>query len=95
MDQAHADESPVVIDALDCVSVHLELPDDRGGEVNPAGSQLGKSDRLFAGLAQSHQQPLLLGVSKRHRRIVALRWDCVAHSTVRRWAETQLRGASG
>jgi hypothetical protein len=46
-------------------------------------------------LAQSHQQPLLLGVSKRHRRIVALRWDCVAHSTVRRWAETQLRGASG
>jgi hypothetical protein len=29
--------------------------------------QLGKSDRLVAGLAQSLQQPVLLGVSERHR----------------------------
>jgi hypothetical protein len=39
------------------------------GKVNPASLQLGKLDRLVAGLAQSQQQPLLLGVSGRHRRI--------------------------
>jgi hypothetical protein len=54
LEQAHADEPPVVIDALDRVSVQRELGDNRGREVNPAGVQLGKSDRLVAGLAQSH-----------------------------------------
>jgi len=33
--------------------------------------ELRKSDRLVAGLAQSLQQPLLLGVGARHDRIVA------------------------
>ena len=63
MEQSHADEPPVAIDALDDISVQLELGDDAGREVNPAGVQLGKSDRLVAGLAQALQQPLLLGVS--------------------------------
>jgi hypothetical protein len=76
MEQAHADQPPVVIDALDEVSVQLELGDDGGWEVNPAGVKLGKGDRLVAGLAQARQQPLLLGVSERHRRIVALQPDC-------------------
>jgi hypothetical protein len=67
MQQAHADQPPVVIDALDDVSVQLELGDDRGWEVNPAGVQLGKSDRLVARLAQALQQPLLLGVKESHR----------------------------
>jgi hypothetical protein len=62
MDQAHADESPVVIDALDCVSVHLELPDDRGGEVNPAGSQLGKSQ------ARGYCTPSVAGSSSANAR---------------------------
>jgi hypothetical protein len=75
MEQAHADEPLVVIDALDDVSVQLELGDDGGREVNPAGVQLGKGDRLVAGLAQALEQPLLLGVSERHRRIVALQCD--------------------
>jgi hypothetical protein len=66
MEQAHADQPPVVIDALDRVSVQLELADDGGREVNPAGVQLGKSDRLVTGLAQALQQPLLR-VSERHR----------------------------
>jgi hypothetical protein len=38
--------------------------------------QLGKSDGPAGGLAQVFQQQLLLGVSKRHRRIVALRRGC-------------------
>jgi hypothetical protein len=71
MDQAHADQPPVVIDALDRVSVQLELGYDGGYEVDPAGMQLRKSDRLVASPAQSLQQSLLLGVSARHRRIVA------------------------
>jgi hypothetical protein len=66
MKQAHADQPPVVVDALDRVSVQLELGDDGGWEVNPAGVKLGKSDRLVAGLAQALEQPLLLGVSERH-----------------------------
>jgi hypothetical protein len=67
MEQAHADQPPVVIDALDHVSVQLELGDDSGREVNPAGMQLAKSDRLVARLAQALEQPLLLGVKQHHR----------------------------
>jgi hypothetical protein len=55
MEQSHAYQPRVVIDALDDVSVQLELGDDGGREVNPGGVQLGKSDRLVAGLAQSLQ----------------------------------------
>jgi hypothetical protein len=69
LEQAHADQPPVVIDALDRVSGQLELGDDGGWERDPAGMQLHKTDRLLAGLAQSLQQPLLLDVSERHRRI--------------------------
>jgi hypothetical protein len=74
MEQAHADQPPVVIDALDRVPVQLELSDNGGWEVNPAGMQLRKSDRLVTGLAQSLQQQLLLGVRARHDRIVAFRF---------------------
>jgi hypothetical protein len=66
IEQAHSGQPPVVIDAVDQVSVELELADDGGWEVNPAGVQLGKSDGLVARPAQSLQQPLLLGVSERH-----------------------------
>ena len=76
LEQPHADQPPVVIDALDHVSVQLELGDDGGRERDPAGVQLGKSDRLVAGLAQALQQPLLLDVSERHRRIGPLQRDC-------------------
>lgn len=75
MDEAHADQPSVVMDAIDHVSVQLELGDDGGWEVNPAGVQFGKRDWLVSGLAQSVQQPLLLGVSGRHRPIVALQRD--------------------
>jgi hypothetical protein len=68
MEQAQADEPPVVMDALDEISVQLELGGDGGREVNPAGVQFGECDGLVAGLAQALQQPLLLGVSERHRR---------------------------
>jgi hypothetical protein len=66
-----ADRPPVVLDAFDDVSAQLELGDDGGRAVNPAGVQLGESDGLFTGLAQSLEQPLLLGVRERHRPIVA------------------------
>jgi hypothetical protein len=51
MEQAHPEQPPVVIDALDRVSVQLELADNSGREVNPASVQLGKSDWPVAGLA--------------------------------------------
>jgi len=66
MEQSHAYQPPVLIDALDLISVQLELADDGGREVNPASVQLGKSDRLLAGLAQALQQSLLLSVSECH-----------------------------
>jgi hypothetical protein len=72
MEQPHADQPPVVKHALDDVSVQLELGDYGGREVNPASAELGKRDRLVAGLAQALQQPLLLDVSKRHRRFLLL-----------------------
>jgi hypothetical protein len=43
----------VVVDALDRVSVQLELGDDGGWEVNLAGARLAKSDRLLARGAQA------------------------------------------
>jgi hypothetical protein len=52
MEQAHPDQPPVVRDTLDQVSVQLELGDDGGREANPAGAQVGKGDRLVAGLAE-------------------------------------------
>ena len=67
LEQAHADQPPVAIDALDRVSVQLELRDDGSREVNPPGVQLGKGERPVAGLAQSLEQPLLLGVNESHR----------------------------
>jgi hypothetical protein len=76
LEQAHADQPLVVIDALDRVPVQFEFGHDGGWKVNPTGVQLGKSDRLVAGLAQALEQPLLLGVSKRHRRIVTLQRGC-------------------
>ncbi len=53
MEQSHAHQPRVVIDALDRVSVQFELADDGGRKVNPGGVQLGKGERLVAGLAQS------------------------------------------
>ena len=76
MVQAHADQLLVVIHALDRVPVQLELGHDGGWEVNPGGVQLGKSDGVIASLAQALEQSLLLGVSKRHRRIVTLPRGC-------------------
>jgi hypothetical protein len=53
IDQPHANKPPALTEPLDRVSVQLELADDGGPEVNPASVQLGKSDRLLAGLAQA------------------------------------------
>jgi hypothetical protein len=66
LEQAHPDQSAVIIDALDRVSAHIELAHDGGREVNPTGAQLSERDRL-AGLAQPLEQPLLLGVSEHLR----------------------------
>jgi hypothetical protein len=71
MEQSHAYRPPVVIDALDDVSVELKLGHHGGGEVDPAGVQLVKGDRLVPALAQSLKQPLLLDVKENHRPIVA------------------------
>jgi hypothetical protein len=72
IEQAHPDQPPVVKDALGRVSVQLELGDDGGREANPAGVQLGNADRPVGGVTQLLHQPVLLGVSERHRLIVAL-----------------------
>lgn len=70
------------MNALDDVSVQLQLGDDGGGKGNPGDVQLGKSDGLVAGLAQPVQQRLLLGVKETHRQIVALRRACSAQTGV-------------
>jgi len=68
LEQAYADEPPVVIDTVDRVSGQLELAHNGGREVNPTVVQFGKSDRPIAGPAQLLEHSLLLGVSGRHRR---------------------------
>jgi hypothetical protein len=90
MEQAHADEPLVVIDALDDVSAQLELADDASREVNPAGEELGKGDRLVAGPAQALEQPLLLAVSERHRRI-----GCAYRVRLSRRRQSDLSRAAG
>src|SRR5450755_4645876 len=70
-EQAYAYRSHAVIHALDLVSVELKLAHDRGREVNPADAQLGKADRLLAGLPQSLKHSLLLAVSSVIEWIVA------------------------
>jgi hypothetical protein len=79
-------QPPVVIDALDRVSVQLELAHDGGREVNPVRAQLGKSDRLVAGSAQSLKHSLLLGINERHRR------DCRPERALRARGAARGRG---
>ena len=64
-EQADADQPVVVVDALDCVPVELELADDHGREVNPAGAQVLEGDWLPARAAQLLERPQLLGFSQR------------------------------
>jgi hypothetical protein len=75
MDQPHADQAPLLVDAFDHVSAQLELADDGGREVNPASAQLAESDRFGAGLTKAGQEPLLLSVSRGHRADCRPRWD--------------------
>lgn len=51
LEQAHAEQPAVLIDALYDVSVQLELRDDGGWERDPGGMQRGERERLVAGLA--------------------------------------------
>jgi hypothetical protein len=53
IEHAHPGQPPLVIDAVVEVSVQLELADDGGWEVNPAGVKIGKSDGRDAGPAQA------------------------------------------
>jgi hypothetical protein len=57
----------LLTDALDRVSVQLKLGDDGGREINPAGVQVSKRDRLIARFAQRVQQSPLLRVKQNHR----------------------------
>lgn len=52
-EQAYAHEPPILMDALDRVSAELELAQDGGREVDPAGSQVCERDRPVPGAAQS------------------------------------------
>src|SRR5450755_2139202 len=67
LQQADADLPAVFVDALDHVSVELELADDYGGEVNPAGAQLVERHWLVARAPCSLEHPQLLGFGDRHR----------------------------
>ena len=51
LEQAHADQPAVLVDALYDVSVQLELGYDGGRERDPDVVQLGERERLVAGLA--------------------------------------------
>ena len=65
------------MNALDHVSAHLKLKDNRGRERHPGGVQFRERDRLITALSQPIQQPLLLDIKDIHRDpIVALpdRW---------------------
>ncbi|MGZ4287433.1 MAG: hypothetical protein ACXVHB_24605 [Solirubrobacteraceae bacterium] len=53
MEHAHADQPPVVTDALDRVSDQLELADDGRRKVNPRRHPAHQSDRLVARRAQA------------------------------------------
>jgi hypothetical protein len=50
LEQSDAEELALLVDALDHVSVELELADDDGGKVNPAGAQLIERHGLRARL---------------------------------------------
>jgi hypothetical protein len=76
LEQADAEESAVLVDALDHVSVELELADDDGGKVNPTGAQLIERHWLLARVPELLKHPKLLGFNERHRP------DSLAHSRV-------------
>jgi hypothetical protein len=76
LQQAQADLAAVLVDPLDHVPIELKLADDDGGEVNAAGAQLVKRDRLGARAPQSLEHPQLLGCSRcRHRQDASPRFS--------------------
>jgi len=86
------------MNALDHVSAHLKLKDNRGRERHPGGVQFRERDRLITALSQPIQQPLLLDIKDIHRDpIVALprRWRAgPSGRPVARAAGTGLRSRS-
>ena len=76
MEQAHADQPAMVIDALDRVSVQLELADDGGRKVNPAGVQLAKATGWSPAVRRRSSSRCCWASASVIDRIVALHWDC-------------------
>jgi hypothetical protein len=62
----YADQPAVLVEPLDHVPVDLELAEDYGGKVNPAGAELVERDWLLARASQPLEHSQLLGFTERH-----------------------------
>jgi hypothetical protein len=67
IEQAHAQQPPVTMNALDHVSAHLKLKDNSCREGHAGGVQFRERDRLISALSQPIQHPLLLDIKDIHR----------------------------
>jgi hypothetical protein len=66
-DQAQAEQSPVLIHALDCVAVRLQLADHGRWGVKPSRAQRGKRHRLLTSPTQLLKRQTMLSLDERHR----------------------------
>jgi hypothetical protein len=69
-DQAQADQSPVLIHALDRVTGQLQLADHSRWGVKPSRAQRGQGHRLLTSTTQQLKRQTMLGLNERHGRII-------------------------
>jgi hypothetical protein len=69
-DQAQADQSPVLIHALDRVTGQRSSLITAAGESSPSRAQRGQGHRLLTSTTQQLKRQTMLGLNERHRRII-------------------------
>jgi len=67
LDQAQADQSPMLRHSLDRVAVQLQLADHGRWRVKPGRAQRGKRHRLLTSTAQVLKRQTMLSLNERHR----------------------------
>jgi hypothetical protein len=67
LDQARAEQSPVLIHSFDRVAIQLQLADHGRWGVKPSRAQRGKRHRLLTGTPQPLKRQPMLSLNKRHR----------------------------
>src|SRR5437588_13069632 len=69
-DQAQSDQPPVLIHALNRVTIELQFADHSRWGVKPSRAQRGKGHRLLTSTTKQLKRQAMLSLNERHERII-------------------------